>query len=287
MTCYYPISGWESSTINPTGKRSIVFNPRDGLADRPIEVPCGKCTGCRADQSLMWSIRAYHENTLHDKSCFVTLTYDDEHMPADRLINKKDLQDFFKRLRKQGPSKLVERNGKQVRVSTIRYIACGEYGDTTRRPHYHAILFGEDFLYDKIDINDQLYSSNDLVSIWGKGHVSIAPVTMASICYVCGYVFKKISDSETFSLASRRPPIGHLWLSRFSDDLRRTGSVTIEGKEYPVPSRYLEWSPEQFESLKKERRKIARSGVAIVKRAALRNKEKNRKAKLNQKKEKL
>lgn len=275
MTCYYPLTGWEAVRQNPSGKRSIVFNPRDGFVDRPVELPCGKCSGCRADQSLMWSIRAYHESTLHERNSFVTLTYDDEHLPSDGKIVKKDLQDFFKRLRKHYPP------------GAIRYIACGEYGDITRRPHYHAIIFGEDFLHDKIEISSDLYTSDFLAKVWQSGHVSIAPVSMASICYVCGYVFKKISDAETFSLASRRPPIGHRWLERYSSDLTRTGSVTIEGREYPVPPRYLEWSPDEFEALRKERKKIAQSGVAIVKRAALRHKEKNRLAKLSQKREKL
>ncbi|MEM2002561.1 MAG: hypothetical protein QXT77_07960, partial [Candidatus Methanomethylicaceae archaeon] len=243
MTCYYPISGWKAASKNPTGKRSIVFNSRDGLADMPVELPCGKCTGCRADQALMWSIRAYHESTLHDQNSFITLTYDDDHLPKDGLIDKKHLQDFFKRLRRDLPP------------GSVRYIACGEYGDQTRRPHYHAILFGLDFLHDKITINEDLYTSPTLEKFWGQGHVSIAPVTMASICYVCGYVMKKINDADTFNLMSRRPGIGSTWLSLYKDDLIRTGSVTIEGREYPVPKRYLDWEPEEFEQLKRQRLK--------------------------------
>jgi hypothetical protein len=276
MSCYYPIPGWRSSRINPeTGKRSIVFRPGDGLIDQPIEVPCGKCLGCRADQSLMWSIRAYHESTLHERNSFVTFTYDDAHLPSDGLIVKKHLQDFFKRLRKSYPPK------------AIRYIACGEYGDTTKRPHYHAILFGDDFLWDKVVIDDQLYTSPWLQKKWGMGHVSIAPVTMASICYTCGYVMKKIGDEDTFSLMSRRPPIGHDWLSKYKSDLIRTGFVTIEGRQYPVPSRYLDWSPDEFEELKKERLRLIRQRNPVEYREGLRAREKNRKAKTSGRKEKL
>ncbi|MEM2002009.1 MAG: hypothetical protein QXT77_05125 [Candidatus Methanomethylicaceae archaeon] len=275
MTCYYPISGWKAKNKNPTGKRSIVFNPRDGYADMPVELPCGKCTGCRADQALMWSIRAYHESTLRDQNSFITLTYDDEHLPKDGLIDKKHLQDFFKRLRRDLPPK------------SVRYIACGEYGDTTRRPHYHAILFGLDFLHDKVTIDENLYTSPTLERFWGQGHVSIAPVTMASICYVCGYVMKKINDEDTFNLMSRRPGIGADWLNKYKSDLVRTGSVTIEGREYPVPKRYLDWAESDFEELKKQRLAFARSGDALDKRGALRNREKNRKAKLKGRQEKL
>lgn len=279
MPCFYSLSGYESRTLNPTGKRSIVFNPKDGFLDRPVDLPCGKCSGCRADQSLMWSIRAYHESTLHDRNCFVTLTYDDAHFPEDGAISKKHLQDFFKRLRKS------------LHPDKVRYIACGEYGDQTRRPHYHAILFGQDFRFDKVSINSELYTSPFLQERWGKGLVSIAPVTMASICYVCGYVTKKIADDDTFNLASRRPPIGHDWLAKYSDDLVRTGVVVIDGKEYPVPKRYLEFRPEEFEALKRKRKRYAKVKRASVDpvdhRRGLVNKEINKRSALQHRKEKL
>ncbi|MEM2002566.1 MAG: hypothetical protein QXT77_07985, partial [Candidatus Methanomethylicaceae archaeon] len=73
----------------------------------------------------------------------------------------------------------------------------------------------------------------------------------------------------------------------YKDDLIRTGSVTIEGREYPVPKRYLDWEPEEFEQLKRQRLKYARSGDALQKRGDLRNREKNRNAKLKGRKEKL
>lgn len=273
MACYYPLDAWKAASVNPSGKRGVVFSLRDGLVDQPLQVPCGKCIGCRADQSLMWSIRAYHESTLHDKTCFVTLTYDDAHLPADGKISKHDLQCFFKRLRKDYPPR------------QIRYIACGEYGEQTRRPHYHAILYGEDFLHDKISISDDLYTSPTLLRYWKAGHVTIAPVTLASIMYVCGYVNKKIGDEDTFSLMSRRPGIGHDWLKKYKDDLRRTGTVTIEGREFPVPPRYLVWEEDHLGPVKEKRRQYA----AAIKRDGIdrRNMELNRKALLSRKQEKL
>lgn len=273
MPCYYPLDAWKSKNRNESGKRGITFSRQDALVDQPLQVPCGKCTGCRADQSLAWSIRAYHESTQHLKNCFLTLTYSDENLPADGKINKKHLQDFFKRARKQG--------------NKLRYVACGEYGDTTHRPHYHAIIFGQDFLDDKIELSQDLYTNQRLADLWGHGQVAIAPVTMASICYTCGYVTKKIADADTFSLMSRRPGIGHDWLTRYKDDLIRTGIVTIEGREYPVPKRYLDWEESDFQLLKVERAKIAKSRDPLKHRESLRNKEKNKKALLKQKDEKL
>lgn len=273
MACYYPLDGWYAARRNESGKRSVTFSLSSGLVDQPISVPCGKCIGCRADQSLMWSIRAYHESTLHIKNAFVTLTYSDENLPADGKLVKSDLQNFFKRLRKTGRK--------------VRYIACGEYGERTRRPHYHAIFFGQDFLHDKIQINEELYASQTLNSIWKLGHVTLAPVTMSSICYVCGYVHKKLGDPDTFSLASRRPGIGHDWLRAFRSDLARTNSVSIEGREYPVPPRYLNWEPEYLDGVKRARKEYAMKQDAFQRRIDRRGLERNRKALLNQKKETL
>lgn len=240
MACFFPINAWRY----PIEGSKLHFKYKAPPYE-PLRVPCGTCEGCRADQSLMWSIRAYHESTLHFKNSFITLTYDDDHLPSDGKIVKKHLQDFFKRLRKNYPA------------GTIRYIACGEYGELYRRPHYHAIIFGEDWRDGRRDLDQTLYTNDRLESVWGQGNVSIGAVSMASICYVCGYTFKKIGDAETFSLASRRPPIGHNWLDQFRMDISNTGQVSIEGRVYPVPSRYLEWMPEEFEHIKKERKEYA------------------------------
>lgn len=276
MACYNPVPGWFALKPNPeTGRYPVVFGRSGADPERPIDIPCGKCIGCRSDQALMWSIRAYHESTLHDYSCFVTLTYSDDHLPADHKIDKKHLQDFFRELRREYPPK------------SIRYIACGEYGDQTRRPHYHAIIFGEDFRFDKIDLDKDLYTSPTLQKIWGLGNVSIAPVTMASICYVCGYVTKKMSDPDTFNLMSRRPGIGHDWLKKHAEDLARTGTVTIEGREYPVPKRYLDWGGLVIDHLPSVRQEKAKARSAKKDLDWRRKQEANRLAKSKGKKEKI
>jgi len=150
-----------------------------------------------------------------------TLTY----AKAPPSIVRKDLQDFFKRLRHK---------------VKFRYFACGEYGGLTNRPHYHVIFFGTDFLSGSYSVSDSLYSHPLLDSMWGLGQVAVMPFSMSSACYVAGYVNKKIGDTDTFSLMSKVPPIGYGWLVRYMGDIRRTGSVTIEGKELPVPRRYIQ-----------------------------------------------
>lgn len=252
MPCNLPITAYYCDKLNAeTGKRSLTFNQKfaysgsDPTIPRVLAVPCGKCHGCRADQALMWSIRGYHESTEHQQNSFLTLTYADENLPQNGLIDKRPLQTFFKRIRKQGHK--------------VRYLACGEYGSLTRRPHYHAIIFGKDWLENAIPITEQLYTNQSLTDAWGLGHVTAASVTMASICYVCGYVNKKIDDQDTFNLMSRRPGIGHTWLDKFKDDILRTGFVSIEGRQYQVPKRYLQWDEESFAELRKERADFARA----------------------------
>lgn len=252
MSCNLPITAYYANKVNPeTGKRSLTFNQKlgyqgsDPTIPRVLAVPCGKCHGCRADQSLMWSIRGYHESTLHEQNSFLTLTYNDENLPPDGKIDKRHLQLFFKALRRDG--------------TKIRYIACGEYGGQTRRPHYHAIIFGRDWLEGAIPVSDTMYTHQSLTECWRRGFISVAPVTMASICYVCGYVNKKMDDHDTFNLMSRRPGIGHDWLNRFGDDIVRTGIVSIDGQSYQVPKRYLDWDEDAFAQLKKERAAYARS----------------------------
>lgn len=271
MSCNSPVTAYWADHLNESGKRSLVFSQRgrylgvNAELRNPIDVPCGKCLGCQADQSLMWSIRAYHESVMHKESCFLTLTYDESHLPADGKISKKDLQNFFKRLRRHFERKHecyldsgIPANSPLLKPVKFRYVACGEYGDKTRRPHYHVILFGRDFLEGSVPVKQDLYSNAELEKVWGLGMVGIAPVTMASICYVCGYVQKKVGDPDVFRLESRRPGIGHDWLDRFGDVAIRLGVVTIEGKAYQIPKRYLMWDEEGFAEVKKARTEFAK-----------------------------
>ena len=133
MPCYRPIKGYRSRRLNAeTGKRPVVFNPRDGFYDQPVDLPCGQCIGCRLERSRQWAIRCVHEASLHERNCFITLTYRDECLPTNGSLDLDAFQKFMKRLRR--------RFGEGV-----RFFHCGEYGENFGRPHYHAILFNLDF----------------------------------------------------------------------------------------------------------------------------------------------
>src|SRR5258708_6987049 len=77
-----------------------------------IVIPCGKCIGCRMVRVRAWAIRCMHEAQMHDTSCFITLTYDDDHYGGPSL-NYVDFQQFMYRLRK--------------RLGPTRFYMCGEY----------------------------------------------------------------------------------------------------------------------------------------------------------------
>jgi len=239
VSCFYPVDAWRSRRTNENGKRPIVFQRSAGFSDMALQVPCGKCDGCKADKALTWALRIHNEASLHDKNCFMTITYDDAHLPEDGKINKDHMQRFLKRLRHTGQ---------------FRYYAVGEYGGKTQRPHYHAIVFGQDFLAgSNIQINSELYTDSAISDCWGSGSVILAPFTMATACYVAGYVSKKIGDHDSFHLMSRRPGIGKEWLARNISDVRRSGKLVIEGREYPVPPRYLVWKEDELFHVKQER----------------------------------
>ena len=169
----------------------VVFSPPTNIGEyRCIHVPCGQCLGCRLDYSRMWAVRCYHESQLHDKNMFITLTYDDEHVPwsavtGEQTLVKKDLQLFWKRLRKHFDKLGIK----------IRYYGAGEYGDYTNRPHYHAIVFGCDMddkqLYKLSELGFPYYVSDTLDKIWEKGQCLVADVSVDTCAYVARYVVKE------------------------------------------------------------------------------------------------
>lgn len=183
MACSHPLLAYRGRKTGSTGKRPLVFHPRDGFSDLPVKLPCGWCLQCRLEKARQWSLRCMHEASLYDDNCFVTITYNDDNLPASGSINKRDLQLFLKRLRKA------------VEPHKIRFFACGEYGDQLSRPHYHVLFFGYDFP-DKIfwRFNKQqqkVYRSKLLEDCWQYGYSTVGNLTKQSVDYVCRYVLKK------------------------------------------------------------------------------------------------
>lgn len=145
-----------------------------------ITYACGKCTQCHNMYLRHWTFRLQRQLDVSKTAVFVTLTYDSEHITWKnglRTLVKKDMQDFFKRLRKSLPA------------LSIKYLYCGEYGTKNKRPHYHAIILG-------VDMND----FNTIHKSWSMGHVHIGTVTPASIAYTLKYSLKGDDTKVRFGL---------------------------------------------------------------------------------------
>lgn len=231
-------------------------------------MPCGRCVGCRVDRSREWAVRCYHEAQLHGQNSFITLTYNDDHLPWDRSLSLRDWQLFMKRLRKE--------------IGQVRFFHCGEYGEKTNRPHYHACLFGFDFpdkVIWKVKNNVPIYKSAMLERIWGKGFCTVGAVTFESAAYVARYIMKKVTgdlaadhyamiDPETgeilayarpeYTTMSRNPGIAKGWLEKYGvNEVYPDDFVVVGNRRMKVPKfydRHFELTePETFESVKKKR----------------------------------
>lgn len=207
-----------------------------------------------------------HELQYHDCASFLTLTLNDANLRfksnqsiAPSLF-KSDVQLFLKRLRKYLSKK-------------VSYIACGEYGDITGRPHYHMILYGWNFIDDRKHhaSNDghPLYVSPILDRLWNMGHCVIGDVTFDSISYVVDYSIKKLNGkmgqeryegagiNPPFGLMSRNPAIGRRWVEDNLDEIVRHDNIIVNGAFQQLPKYYDEyikrWCPMTYKSIKKSR----------------------------------
>jgi len=181
-----------------------------------------------------------HEASLHRANSFLTLTYDDSHYPTGGSLNVRDIQLFFKRLRKS-----------LGRVK-VRFFQVGEYGEDLDRPHHHVCLFGWDFSSDrymwKVTDHGTLYRSPSLEELWGAGFCLIGDVTFKSAAYVARYVMKKVGGDMAdghyegrkpeFATMSRRPGLGRAWYDSFKSDLFPRDFAVHAGKKLKVPDYY-------------------------------------------------
>lgn len=189
----------------------------------------------------MW--RQVLESFTHKENCFVTLTYDDDHLPAGGHLEPRSVQLWLKRARKE----LYPRR--------FRYFLVGEYGDVSRRPHYHLSLFGVSSLSRNADTGE--YFERSAARTWGKGFVQVAEFNELTAQYVAGYVVKKMTHandprllglSPEFARMSRRPGLGATAMGTISKALLDAGlswetgdiphELRIGGKRIPL-GRYL------------------------------------------------
>lgn len=243
MPCFHPMAAHKLSD------GSVRFISKWGKGvEGSIMLPCGQCSGCRLERSRQWAVRCMHEAALHEGNAFLTLTYNDENLPHGNSLNYEHFQKFMKRLRRRiGPK--------------ISFYMCGEYGDDTDRPHYHACIFGFDFpdkqYFRRTKSGEKIYTSQLLSDLWPYGMSSIGNVTFQSAAYIARYCMKKVNgdaadfhyefvtdDGEIvhrvpeFSHMSLKPAIGKRWLEKYKTDVYPRGYVVVNGHKCKPPKFY-------------------------------------------------
>ena len=229
-----------------------------------IEIPCGKCEHCRLTYSKEWMQRCMLEEKAWQHNEMLTLTYDEQHVPKAQGIDlrtgevlevntlcKKDVQDFLKRLRFHWSKKYGEDN--------IRFYMCGEYGEKFGRPHYHLLMFNFNVRdkkeYKKSQKGFQMYHSQIIEDIWGKGHIELNAITPETCAYVARYVLKKQKGGDAkdyyksqgkvpeYTNCSRRPGIGFDYYNQNKDKIYEYDKIFLlnnKGLQKLKPAKYYD-----------------------------------------------
>lgn len=243
MPCYHPLHAFKAKSEDAS-KTKICFVRSESWKGDRLELPCGQCIGCRLERARQWALRCMHESSLYEENSFVTLTYDDEHLPKKKemcgrcvkphviagSVCVSDFQQFMKRLRKSVPEKKV------------RYLHCGEYGELNARPHYHALLFNCGFRDRKLFSEREgirLYVSDSLSKLWPFGFSTVGDLTFESASYVARYSLKKVTGERAeahyrsrkpeYITMSRRDGIGKGWYEKFKADVYPRDRVVVRG----------------------------------------------------------
>lgn len=285
----FPDSPWMESfdDLSPEMARNLAYDVQSVY----IEIPCGHCISCRLKYSRDWANRCMLEAQEHDHNYFITLTYDNEHLPPAlecvapetgeievspvHSLVKRDFQLFMKRLRKHYSDQ------------KIRFFGCGEYGAESMRPHFHIIAFGLeiDDLVPKFknEIGNQFYVSETIEKIWGKGFAPVGECTWETCAYTARYVTKKLSGegkaiyerynyTPEFSLCSRKPGIARNYYDRHKASIYRTDELIVSrGLDKSLrskPPKYFDKLfdfeyPEEYNELREKRKAIAEENAKL------------------------
>lgn len=270
MPCYHPVQAGKSRALI-NGKHKIVYGLKESSnpAFISMKLPCRQCIGCRLEHSRQWAMRSVHEASLYERNCFITLTFDNDHLPALGSLDHSIWQRFMYRFRQKAG------NG-------IRFFMCGEYGEvckscgkskvyckcvkfysTLGRPHFHACIYNFD-VPDRVLINVRdginLYSSEFLSSVWTDGFSSVGDVTFESSAYVARYMCKKMNgvkgkthysrvDKSTglrydlkpeYARMSNRAGIGSSWFNQYKSDVYPVDNVVLRDGVKMRPPKYYD-----------------------------------------------
>lgn len=227
--------------LNPTrAQQDVIVDKRDNSYLRfgtpkinpegNLLLPCGKCNQCLSLRAIHWATRARHEIAQHNENCFLTLTYDDQHLPS-HICLKSPFQKFMKRLRRHSNQPL-------------KYMVSHEYGSKFFRPHHHAIIFGfnphsQRFLKNAPS-GEKLFTSPQIDNLWENGFHSIGSANERSAYYIASYALKGAKHDITL-------PSGEIFTAKDSFNCSRgiglefliNNAEQIINSNQPVPRYYL------------------------------------------------
>lgn len=203
-------------------------------------VKCGKCWECKQERSRNWIYKTWLEAKDHEEKCFITLTIRNNYKTKEfgKNLNKKDLQDFIKRLRKE----------KQLK--NFKYFGAGEYGEEKGRAHYHLISLGyipKDLVFWAYSKKGNiLYTSHELTKIWGKGLVTVQAFHKDEIPYLSLYTdnHKSLKIINYKELNERQHIIRELHI--------KYGVANRIDNKYYKTGRLKDLTKEQYKNYKKD-----------------------------------
>lgn len=250
-------------------------------------IPCGQCLECRLNYAKNWAARCEVESYYFNNNHFITLTYDDEHVPVINKITgevyrglkspldyynygkhyevlnlwKKDFQDFMKRLRDYAQRHdLIE-----DKKLGIRYFYCGEYGSGKHRPHYHAIIFGlklPDLKFHYMKKGYYHFTSEIIAKCWGNGLVDIGGVDYKSCQYVARYIVKKQKGKDgkewyrenalnpEFINMSLKPSIGLRYYEEHREDIYSKDLIYLKEGRKQKPCKLYDLKEDEYQCMK-------------------------------------
>ena len=158
-----------------------------------VRVPCGKCEECQKRMRMLWTFRINEELKYSFMSSFVTLTYDEEHVPENFELVSDHVKKLFKGIR----------NAFRDKKDWFKYLCVGEHGDSFGRCHWHFI-FCCNWSFPIVDFMQLVYD------YWPYGNVFFGNVTDRSIMYVAKYCVKSLRSGDIKLLVSKK--IGEKWI---------------------------------------------------------------------------
>lgn len=249
-----------------TNGHQDIYVDESGLTktSKYILADCGYCYGCRTKKANEWSLRVAQQvfiDRLENKNAaFITLTYNDENLNPEG-VQKKDIELFFKRLRKHltplkcevsADSKITKKYLNSLRYKLkllpekdkFKYFLCAEYGTIRGRAHYHFIMTG---------FKNSITRIKKLVDIvWSKGFTQTHSCTSATINYVSRYMVKDydmiLKPEEYINKKGREYPFrlvsksfGKQYMIKYLSDVLEYKHYIHAGIKFSVPRTYQRW----------------------------------------------